>query len=539
LGNGAQALELIQQAVAIAKELKNSEIENSARQVLVIAQRSTEAKQGKEEAERLDTQALEQLFKGEFEAAYQSSQQALAIYRALKDRREELGVLVRFASILGLVSADNSSARVNQYFEQALVIARELEDRETEKNIVDYLSLAQGNYEEYCRREIKDYEQKLATARKLQDQKTEISALFSLGSCYSTLQEYAKATMYYEQALTLPRKFQSSSGKNDVLMGLSEEGSALDGLGRMYAAQGEYAKAIEYHQKHLKVLNRISLESKDYSGYSRIAPFSGIGYALQQQNQPELAIVFYKRAVNILESNRQSSREYRHQWEQSEFKPSDFDRAFSRWGDEASVRDNAPMYRRLADLLFQQNRIIEALQVLDLLKVQELQDFFKDVKGNERTAQGIEMLREEQYILKVLDAPQPSDLNQYQSSATVTTLVQQLRQTAKDQNLKLAAYTDLQTRLQRLGNDSALLYPLILKDRIELVLFTHNAPPHPSHHTHRPNEAGANHPVLSVSDSAEGFPGHPATGKPTLQLAHPTSCSRSQTSKDQNSHLRS
>jgi CHAT domain-containing protein len=101
----------------------------------------------------------------------------------------------------------------------------------------------------------------------------------------------------------------------------------------------------------------------------------------------------------------------------------------------------------------------------------------KDVKGNERTTKGIELLPEEQKIFSQLNSSKLPDLNIYLKSSAVNNLVQQLQKTATAQSLKLSAYSDLQTRLQGLSNRSALLYPLILPDRLELVLFTPNAPP--------------------------------------------------------------
>ncbi len=125
--------------------LKNSEIENSARQVLEPAEKVANAEQGKEEAERLETQVTEKLFKGELEAAYQSNQQALTIYRALKDRRGELSVLENFATMFFWIfdSSDRDRrTKVLQYYEQALVIARELQDREAEGRILKSIGLA-------------------------------------------------------------------------------------------------------------------------------------------------------------------------------------------------------------------------------------------------------------------------------------------------------------------------------------------------------------------------------------------------------------
>ena len=50
----------------------------------------------------------------------------------------------------------------------------------------------------------------------------------------------------------------------------------------------------------------------------------------------------------------------------------------------------ADTYRHLANLLLQQNRVLEAQEVLDLLKLQELDDYLRNVRGNKQTAQGLD-----------------------------------------------------------------------------------------------------------------------------------------------------
>ncbi len=181
---------------------------------------------------------------------------------------------------------------------------------------------------------------------------------------------------------------------------------------------------------------------------------SNLGEILSKTKRPELSILFYKQSINVREAIRQDI--------------SKLDKDIQK----SYLNTVEGSYRRLADLLLKQGRIMEALQVLDLLKVQELQDFFKDVKGNEKTAQGIELLNEEKEYWQSFNK-QNIDL----TTANTPPILQQLRQTAPAQNIQLAAYKDLQTRLQKLGSNSALLYPLILEDRLELVLFVPNAPP--------------------------------------------------------------
>ena len=484
LGDYAKAIEYHEQTLVIARELKDERAERTAlnairgtyqakqealatkdrpkkgnapstsgvgspREAQTIAQ--TVEAQRKEEAGRLISQGLEQLYLSQFEAANKSIQQALIIYRELKDRSEEQGVMQTFAQFY-LVYGD--FPRAIEYLEQSLPIARELRDQEAERITLVSLGNGYAGIGNYARA-INYYEQSLAITPRDQGGYT----LGGLGDVYYALGNYAKAIEYHDQSLAIALTLKDQQ---------EAERGALESLAKDYQALGNYAKAIKYSQKLLEI------SSDKYLGGDRASAFSGFGQALQKQKQPELAIVFYKQAVNILESIRQELRESQ-QSELAQRYLTEGLRAFGQKAERSQTEgDRGIPYRNLADLLLQQNRVMEALQVLDLLKVQELQDFFKDVKGNERTAQGIEMLSEEQQILSHLDT---ANLNEHLKSGSVAALVKQLRQTAKAQNLKLAAYTDLQTRLQHLGTNSALLYPLILPDRIEVVLFTHNAPP--------------------------------------------------------------
>ncbi|NJK51996.1 MAG: CHAT domain-containing protein [Leptolyngbyaceae cyanobacterium SU_3_3] len=131
----------------------------------------------------------------------------------------------------------------------------------------------------------------------------------------------------------------------------------------------------------------------------------------------------------------------------------------------------------MADLLLSQGRTIEALQVLDLLKVQELQDFFKDIKGKARSKPGIELLPQEQAILQAFKARDKQPISEFFQSSKIQSQLQDLSRMAAQQNLTLPAYRDLQARVQKLGKNVALFYPLILDDRIELVVLTNDRPP--------------------------------------------------------------
>ena len=102
---------------------------------------------------------------------------------------------------------------------------------------------------------------------------------------------------------------------------------------------------------------------------------------LSLQEQPTLAIVFYKQSVQVREDIRSKLKGL----------PTNLQETYT-----TIVEDD---YRALADLLLQQDRILEAQQVLDLLKVQELDDYLQGVRGFGFT---LAILEPEREILETL-----------------------------------------------------------------------------------------------------------------------------------------
>ena len=457
LGNYQKAIEFQEQSLAIAREFRDRLGEGASlsslgnvyyslgnyQKAIDFHQQSLtikrEIKDRIGEGQSLGNLGLAYYFLGNYPKAIDFHQQSLAIAHEIRNRHGEGSALGN----LGLVYRSlGDYPKAIESYERSLVITREIKDRIGTGNALGNLGTVFFLIGDYPKA-IKFHKKSLAIAREIKDRVGEGNSLSSLGNTYSLIGSYSKAIEFQQQHLVIAREIKDRIG----------EGNSLGNLGSIYGSLGNYPKAIEFHQQHLA----ITRELKDLEGEGLV--LSNIGLTLVRQKQPELAVAFYKQSVNIRESIRQDNRKLSREEQQSYTQ---------------TVADN---YRNLASLLLQQDRVMEALQVLDLLKVQELKDFFKDVKGNQRTAQGLEMLDEERQILNPLNSGLTLNLNRYLESPIVATLVQQLTKTAPKQNLKLAAYTDLQTRLQNLGTDSALLYPLVLPDRIELVLFTQNAPP--------------------------------------------------------------
>jgi CHAT domain-containing protein len=412
LGKYDKAIEYYLQSLEIAREIKDRSGEGTALEGLGIAY-----------------QAL-----SKYDKAIEFQLQSLEITREIKDRSSE------GQSLGNLGSAYQALGKYDKAIEfqlQSLEITREIKDRSGEGTALGSLGNAYqalGKYDKAIEFQL----QSLEITREIKDRSGEGTALGNLGNAYQALGKYDKAIDYYLQSLAIAREIKGSLG----------EGAALGNLGNAYLFLGKYNKAIDYYLQSLEIAREI--KDRRVEAIS----FNNLGANFNKVNQPEMSILFYKLAVNVTEDIRKDIRKL----------DQDIQKSY--------LNKVEGSYRRLADLLLKQGRIMEALQVLDLLKVQELQDFFKDVKGNEKTAQGIELLNEEKEYWQSF-SKQNIDL----TTTNTPQILQQLRQTAPAQNIKLAAYKDLQTRLQKLGSNSALLYPLILEDRLELVLFVPNAPP--------------------------------------------------------------
>ncbi|NMF58810.1 CHAT domain-containing protein [Pseudanabaena yagii] len=257
--------------------------------------------------------------------------------------------------------------------------------------------------------------------------------LDNIGSTYTRLGQTEQAISFHQQALSQYEKVGDRAGI----------GVALSNLGRAYANNSKQLEAINAYQKALN----IAREVRDPSTESVI--LANIGDLLAQQKQIDSAIAFLKQSVNVRESIRQSIR------------------MLPREDRSAYKQSVSYTYRNLAKLLLQQGRINEAIQILDLLKVQELQDYLRDVKGNERTSSGITLFAPEQAVIN-------SDLKSLINGSPLATQIQQI---SSQQEANLASSKSLLANVQKFGDRAAMFYPLLFEDRLFLVLLPAKSAP--------------------------------------------------------------
>ncbi|MBD2128996.1 tetratricopeptide repeat protein [Microcoleus sp. ZQ-A2] len=509
-----KALEFYQQALVIAKETGDrkkqatilSDIadvyENLAEypkalkfyleyyeQALAIAKEKGDRK---EEATILDDMGYVYHILGQYAEALEFRQQALAIHRKLGARAGE-------AATLRAIGADydilGQYQKALEYYQSALEIAKEVGARWTEGRTLDGIGQVYYYHLKQPIKALEYYQQALkirrevAIERGVGDRTWEAYILSNIAVALTDLGYYRQALETLQQSLTICREVDNRYLDNRRL-----ESFILNGIGKGYFKLGDYPKAFQALQQSL-LLSREAINR-----WTEIDTLSTIGALLEKQSQPELAIVFLKQSVNATEAIRRDLQ------------------ILSKEQQQSYTETVAGTYRRLADLLLKQDRILEAQRVLDLLKVQELDDYLSNVRGNNNTAQGLPNLPPEQQawenyqavldkaieigkeltqlrqikpenrtteqgqrIAQLVNVQQKivEDFNNFIESPEVLALAQQLNPKARKADLvnNLDELIALQDNLKNLQQKAVLLYPLILDDRIELILTTPDSPP--------------------------------------------------------------
>ncbi|MBV9387205.1 MAG: CHAT domain-containing protein, partial [Chroococcidiopsidaceae cyanobacterium CP_BM_ER_R8_30] len=164
---------------------------------------------------------------------------------------------------------------------------------------------------------------------------------------YAGLQDYPRAIAAAQEALAIDRSLKVQDLESETLLQ----------LGELYRKTGQTNLAISFYQAALATNPTLELPG------SGSAPRIGLARVYRSLNMPSTAIAYYKQAVSGVEQVRRKIQGL----------PPQLQLSFLQAGHKG---DRAvDVYRELADLLLSQGRNLEAQQVLELLKVQELHDY--------------------------------------------------------------------------------------------------------------------------------------------------------------------
>ena len=342
--------------------------------------------------------------------------------------------------------------------QQVLVIAREIGDKTLTDVALNGIGLVYDSLGQYPKA-LEFYQQALAIVREVGNKAMEGTTLSNIGGVYRDLGEYAKALEFHQQALAIVTAVGNKAG----------EGIVRGNIARDYYHLGQYPKALEFYQQSLAILREVG----DKEGEGKALNY--IGELLAKQNQLQLAIAFFKQSVNVRETIRQDIR------------------VLPREQQESYTKTVAYTYRALADLLIAQGRILEAQEVLELLKIQELRDYTRNARAGGQTS-GIALNATEEQIIKQYGSliafgrqvdeckktscSQLSQLNQQLQAVTqqYNQTVQALKKPISDRLAQDRAFLNPETLAGRKAKEivesqpnTILIYPFVLEDKIWLL----------------------------------------------------------------------
>ncbi len=454
-----------------------------------------------------------------------SYRQAIAELASLADTNPERQRVIAYSNIyLGQVEqAVVNTAKAQSFYGDALGVFQALSDAEGEilarRNIAD-LARQQRNFLEA----IQNFRQALQLARSTENNPAVGEILLSVGDLQKRQREYPQAKQSYQEAL---------EATENTANFLRQRGQILNRLGSLELQEGNYTKAVELYTEALSlaqqigdlteqgsILRNLSISQQRRGNYAESFDFlqqasvvynqmglrgleaevlAEMGATQNVLGNRELAILFYKQAVEVFEARRAALSEI--------------------LGDSPSQsKVFSPVYRRLGDLLLSDDRPAEAQQAVDLLKVQEVDEYIRGgrVEANATTVEAVTTLPAEAKVLEVyqplkdqaialgkelltlrripqveLTAAQRQRISEitklqqdltreftaFSRSPDVQAALQDVSATAREQNLSLNTLRHIADNLRSLDERSVILYPLVLEDRLELIAASPFAPP--------------------------------------------------------------
>ncbi len=379
----------------------------------------------KELVEYLYNQAFEKYKSGEYRESIVLYQKALAIYREIKDLKGESQVINDLAGIYLRLNKNIEALDLNK---QSLNIRRQIRYELGELQSLISLGATYNKLSKYSLA-LDSFNQAVVLAQKVGTESQKASLYSNLGQVFANLGQFQKSYTYYEQALKIRRQINDNSGiantlhnlgftyeklsrYNDALKAYEEslairrlikdrlgEAKVLNNIGSVLSQQRKYTESIKSLESSLKIfqdiqeyysagllmdslannyqnLGRYDLAQRFYfdalviKSYSKqksevAITLSNLGDLYAKQGNISTAIAFYKESIQVTESIRK------------ELTTLDIEQ------QKSYTNTVAYTYRALADLLLSQGRVLEAQQVLELLKIQEIRDFTQNTRAGD------------------------------------------------------------------------------------------------------------------------------------------------------------
>lgn len=217
---------------------------------------------------------------GEKQKALDAFQQQLQLWRAEKERQEEIADALHN---IGMVySSMGMAPKAIEFFDEALPLRRAARNPTGLASTLDNLGLAYL-YAGEMQKAFDYSNQALTLFRELNDRKGVANVLNNIGGIYFTLGDFRKALDYFAQGLDLRR----------ALGQRREESIALNNIGRVHDLLGEAQKALDYHRQALEIRRELGHRVMEAGS------LNNIGLVYDWLGDKEKAVEHYKRALEL------------------------------------------------------------------------------------------------------------------------------------------------------------------------------------------------------------------------------------------------
>ncbi|MUG91340.1 CHAT domain-containing protein [Scytonema sp. UIC 10036] len=239
------------------------------------------------QADQLFQQGIKQYQSKQLEAAIESWEQALTIYRTLRDIQGKGSTLEKLAAVH---LAQQNYSKAVEYLQPLLTIAQTIGNRKAEAQTLGNLGIAHRGLGKYAKA-VELNLQALEIMRIIKDHQAEGQILGILGNAYASLGKYDQAIESHQQSLLIAQKTNDRIG----------EGTTLGNLGGIYSSLGDYNKAIESYKQSLEIVR--SLNNREGEGYI----LNNLGVAYHIEDNLTQATNYYNQSLAIARtiSNRQ------------------------------------------------------------------------------------------------------------------------------------------------------------------------------------------------------------------------------------------
>jgi len=348
----------------------------------------------REVAQGLMLIALRQFLDFDYQAGFKNTETALAIYRELDDKAGQAAVLQTLTSMYSLL---NDKPKVGEFVKQSLVILQspdfaanwkkklnfevsgafdESYSNLIENSRLNSIALAYRMIEDYPAA-AEYYGKALVVARSTKNAGAIRSGSTSLAYTFAQMKGWDKAAENYKQALTISR---SQGVGEDIADDLRDVGWAL-------LEQGKYEEALEYQNEALAIYKSVGVDENNTFSPAYSALLNELSRTHHALGNRRLAILYGKRGVNAIQGERQKFQN------------------LDPLAQKGFLEKKEKHYRRLANWLIEEGRLLEAEQVLQMLKEEEVLSYLRrDASEADRLRQRADLRPEERDALTRYDA---------------------------------------------------------------------------------------------------------------------------------------